>query len=294
MDVFVDKPLMAATLLLVSLPCLPTGQAQAAASQQKRVTQSEEAWAAATRQISIAPTAPERFPDRWYPVAGTLPEAPGPLTGKPYRAVEVTSYDSVDADGKPIRTESRTTKMRDSAGRERTDSISGSFSVGEVSYPLKDVTVSDPVAHCSFHWLVAVPAEVRAEYDDKVAFVSCAPRQVVYVDMDPFGLAYAHPGSGATILQGQVNGEHYIGLRYLNGMTQGSQSRVTGTETWYSTDLRLLLAYFDLKGDPEHGGTRIQTLTQNNLERVEPDSSLFYPPEGYRIQVQQSQTPSKP
>ena len=108
-----------------------------------------------------------------------------------------------------------------------------------------------------------------------------------------FGFVLTSPHEGSAAIHGTLNGEEYVGVRNTYSATGTDRFQTRGLETWYSTNLQLTLAVFELRGDPDHGGTRVQDLAQTGLKRVEPDPVLFYPPADYRIKVESAQVPQK-
>ncbi len=82
-----------------------------------------------------------------------------------------------------------------------------------------------------------------------------------------------------------INGLEAKGTRmtttYPVGRVGNDQPFTVTHETWMSTDLMIPVLQID--NDPRTG---VRTMELTNIERGEPDSSLFQPPEGYTIKDQ--------
>jgi hypothetical protein len=246
-----------------------------------------EGQAAAKKEVTIAPADSVRFPDRWYPSNGRA-MAIAPITGVPYSAVEVITYRDKTPDG-VIAHEQRTVKMRDSAGRERTESISGGGSVGGVAFKTRSVQVSDRVSHCAFHWS-AREASGDLPPQEKLALVDCGARTwtTIAFDVQAVNLRQIEllaPGTDSErlkLVKGVIDGMEYVGESVFH-VPQANEDFVPwGLETWFSPELHVQLRQFRV----DQNGVKVSTETESSLtdiKREEPDAALFYPPDTYTI-----------
>ena len=271
--------LLGAVYACIAMPDLARAQTAASAGSL------EQAVAAAPREVHVANPS-ERFPERWYPSdKASAAELPGPVAGAPYRAVEVTYY---AASTGVAAHQQREVRFRDSAGRERRESVSGGGTDNGKAYALRSVTVGDPVSHCSFSWTVrdgdAVPAE-----REPIAIVQCGPRSVTYVQFDIEAAIMksivAMPqeeGTKVTPLTGSFAGLPSTGLR-TERVLPGTSGDIEVSEMWISPYLHTIVKQTERTRSKLHGDTDGTSTTLGDVELKEPDEALFYPPAGYRI-----------
>lgn len=128
-----------------------------------------------------------------------------------------------------------------------------------------------------------MPREMR------VAFVTCAPRTLRYKEVDLLEIVLDAATDG-TVTQGdtttttehlaplQIDGLKITRLRVTNTrIDEHGQPKKQTDETWYSPELKELIRLGSEQDDYEG-------LT--DIRRKDPDPKLFYPPDGYDIQLQ--------
>ncbi len=236
--------------------------------------------------LHIAPEPSDRFPAKWYLRMGDGTDvAEAPVLERPYTAVVETMSPSLSTSGERARYIQHGFQARDRFGRERRESINGGITIGEESMVTKVVIVSDPVSHCAFHWIelvsdLVMPLEMRS------AFVTCAPRTLRFKEFNLFETLF---DDGAVTREDATTQSEHLPPLKIDGIDV-DRLRVTNTshdekgevkkwvsETWYSRDLRELIRL----GDEESG---YEMLTE--IKRTDSDPKLFYPPEGWKIEVQ--------
>jgi hypothetical protein len=195
-----------------------------------------------------------------------------PVTGAPFSAVEVTTHQQTLANGNVIQHQEQISVFRDSQGRVREETTR--TVPGGQSYTA--VTISDPVAR------------VVRRLNPQSKTVSEMP-----MHQPPAGGASARAvPQGARESSANVVKED-LGTQTVNGMT-ANWTRVTRTipagaignsqaiqivkETWVSTELQVPVSI--VTSDPRFG-TTVTELT--NINRTEPDASLFQVPAGYTV-----------
>lgn len=263
-----------------------------------------------------APSPSEKFPAEWYlaqdpyhpsPVAETT-SGSASSAGAPFIGTIVMSA-SLPGQTPRVAT-MREFTMRDSAGRLRTEEEFNDYGrpISNASQVMRQISVNDVVAHCSFDWV-----EPATKESDKRAIVQCFPRRVAsQVD----GVECKQPDSekgkrhdGPEIRQpdgmeskmtrqvpevlhdfpwetlqieplGQkiIAGLTAFGIRQTLINTQVNAGQPQVTEIWWSPKIKEILKATPI-GDTL--GRMATEMTDINLK--EPDPALFYPPIGYKI-----------
>jgi hypothetical protein len=221
--------------------------------------------------------------------AGTFLAAEPPATvGAPYSAEVVTASTTVFSDGNQIVRSKTLRCYRDSQGRTRVERTTGGFaqtSSGTEGVML--ITINDPV---SGQRIVLSP-------ERKIASVikmrsGAASTQPTDADMpEPFALMGLGMSIGAgrfteassnTVLLGQktINGLMASGTRVVRTIPSGvlgNKQPITSTvEEWVNPDLGVSV---QVTGTSSLGGQ--VSLNLQNVNRSEPDPSLFKVPAGY-------------
>jgi hypothetical protein len=235
--------------------------------------------------LHLAPPPSDRFPAKWYPRVGDGTDvAPAPVTDRPYTA----TYGKIA----PLTTETpdnRATEFqaRDRFGRTRNDGENGGMTIGEQRVKTKSVSVSDPVSHCQFDWTQPT-IDVEMPSTNRVAYVTCRPQAVRYKELDLFKVVMDGVPEGTTthgnttttiehLTPMKVDGLTILRLRVTNSqIDERGQMTKWSTETWYSPELEEVVR----RGSDEEGFVGL-----TNIERKDPDPKLFYPPDGYRIEL---------
>ncbi len=217
----------------------------------------------------------DRFPAKWYPGRGDGTDvAFAPVLERPYVAVS----------------ETKDLRARDKFGRTRTEAVTGGETVNGTSFKIKEVSVSDPVSHCQFHWMERVP-DRELPAGQRVAFVTCAPLTIRYKESDVYAFIRDNmPNEATTIGDTTTRVEHprdilVEGLTVQRMRVTNSKTEADGTvttnvnETWYSPRLRETIRL---------GGVEDGAMMLSRIEQKDPDPTLFYPPEGYEVEVQKA------
>lgn len=248
--------------------------------------------------IDTAPMLPDRFPASWYPTEDNVTHTLTVEKNLPYTATVVIT-DQYESDGKVITHKTSTLLARDSAGRRREEVESGGRvdAQGQM-IPTRAITVTDPVSHCDFRWV-----EPTIESEKPVALVKCLPRTVRYINQNTWADAWKslfvketkeqHAANGSALLSESLGTRtfgdaHAEGLRTTatNTDLQTGQVHRAVTEAWYASDINELvqLTFVDESGSGFLHNNQIPYIELTNIKRVEPASTLFYPPEGFEIQ----------
>jgi hypothetical protein len=223
-----------------------------------------------------------------------------PAAGAPYSAEEISSMVQTLADGTHITRTGPTRKLcRDSAGRTRTErplvgSVAGKQSV---DVPVI-VEITDPVEHVKYTLdtvnKVAHKQAMEARELQKIA----AGTALCATPVRPFSSAVARAGAAAA--PGRPSGDdapqfshEKLESRTMEGLlvegardttvyptgSQGNDRPITQvSESWRSPELKVMVLW--TSNDPRNG-ENTQKLT--NIDRSEPDPSLFVPPADYTV-----------
>ncbi len=221
--------------------------------------------------------------------------------GAPYSAEAVTERVQSLADGNRIVQTTTSTVARDSQGRVRRDESLAIALPGNNGDAPKLEMIDDPVA--GVHWTL--------DPQNKTAMKMPFPgKNVAFYDKMPpfppgpdrtFFFASGAPGSELTIQRAAklkaeagtnvsrvdlgtqtIEGVLAKGTRITRTLPAGAvgneQPLVITTETWYSPDLKVLV--MSKAEDPRMGTT---TYRLTNIQRSEPDASLFEVPSDYTV-----------
>jgi hypothetical protein len=232
--------------------------------------------------VDEAPPPSERFPAAWYS-SQEGDSTIAPVVGAPYTATMLLQNVMMPGGDKlQIKVEMVVRKMRDSAGRTRTEEAWESE--GSPNPPSTyQVEVNDTVRHCSFRWVE--PAE-RPE--DKVAIVNCLSRrlnleedgmmavygQVENIRQNKFSIQKKEP-----LGERQIEGLKVFGMRETKTVldSRGNPVRTMGGDAWWSPELHEIVETRSI-GEPQ-----LPNLELKDVKREEPPAALFYPPAGFKI-----------
>lgn len=214
------------------------------------------------------------------------PGGPGvgrPVTGAPYSALEVTTEQQTLAGGNTIQRENRTTIHRDGQGRVRmeTEMVRPDGANGQTR--TKRITIHDPVG--GFVHELDPQTKVANSMQTRLGNRQGGMRP---------GNPGNSPGPRGPNRQADPNVQtEDLGTQSINGVL-ATGTRMTRTipagaignaqplqtihERWVSTDLQVPVM---VKTTDPRFGTRVTQLT--NINRVEPDASLFQVPSDYTV-----------
>jgi hypothetical protein len=221
------------------------------------------------------------FPTFVAPTGSPPPFKMKCVTGKPYSFESKTSISRRLADGTWTTTVLKERKMRDSEGRERTERTNGSGRPPAVS--LTDPAAQTIVSLILFnktaivmHISLPKPPTPEQEARSAEARANAARYRAVHPSNDTTALPTR------TIAGISAEGERRIITLHAATLSNGDPVRVV-EETWTSSDLGIPLA--STSDDPR--GSKI-TMTVTDLQRTEPDPSLFKIPPDYQITERQN------
>ena len=214
------------------------------------------------------------------------------VSGAPFSAVAVSETTQTLADGNHISRKTQSNVYRDSQGRVRRESTLLAIGALASSEQTKSfVSINDPVAGTHY---VLHPDTKTAEQ---------LPRPG---EMKTFSTS---DGGFAAVIKGQIEGKvkahmeqamaegsltkEDLGTQTMDGVSAqgtrlthvipageiGNEKPITVVrEVWYSNDLQMVV--MSKRSDPRFGDT---TYTLTNLQRSEPDASLFKVPSDYTV-----------
>jgi len=219
------------------------------------------------------------------------------VTGAPYSAVEVTTEQQALAGGNQIQRQHQTTIYRDGQGRMRLETEVTRPNGSGVQTQSRRVTISDPVAGY-VHELDpqnktadSMPTRGGGPGGRGRIPNGNAPQPNI---AGPAGNGRGMRNPNNTTRQADPNVQtESLGTQTINGVT-ATGTRVTRTipagsignaqtmqvihETWISDDLQVPIM---VKTTDPRFGTRVTQLT--NIQRGEPDSTLFQVPADYTV-----------
>jgi hypothetical protein len=238
-----------------------------------------------------APPPSARFPAAWYPPPGNTTYTADVVTGAPYVATLVTTYHALNPTTKePITQIASTLQARDSKGRKHEEEDSSYRDSSGVTIHRREITVYDPVSHCTFTW-----EEPWTAVGKPIASVACMPLTMHYTSFNVWASSFAQPPEvhrmnevffSEPIGKRDFGGVQADGIRRTNTITSanGTPTRSGVFELWYSADLKEMI---EMKEVPDPRTFQMSAFPDRELaeiRRIEPDPALFYPPPGYTIE----------
>jgi len=249
-----------------------------------------------SRAVGAQDAPPPPGPNVFYRAAGPAPRPGGPddavvflgfeeglggktVTGSPFSASFSNETKQVLADGNQIQRSSTGTVARDGQGRTRRDMILPAMGLLAGSNPVSPhvVMINDPIAG----------AQYVLEVDQKIAR-KMQLRQ---------GGKHERGAAGNVTVRRQADLSHVttasLGSQTINGvLAEGTRTTrtipagaigntnpiVITVERWYSSDLQTVVMM--KRSDPRMGETTFQL---TNIQRQEPDVSLFQVPADYTV-----------
>lgn len=216
------------------------------------------------------------------------PEMGRTVTNAPYSAMEVRTEQQVLAGGNTIQRQTQTTIHRDTAGRVRTESeTSRQTANGMVTS--KRITIHDPVAGM-MHELDATNKTARSmqvrgpmRQGMNAGTSTDSPRVRTPNGPGPRGTRPVDPNVKTEDLGTQmINGVSATGTRMTRTIPAGTIGNAAPIETiherWVSADLGVPVMVKTT--DPRFGTT---TTELRNINRAEPDATLFTVPSDYTV-----------
>lgn len=224
------------------------------------------------------------------------------VTGQPYSAQAVTNTTQTLADGNTIASTSASMIYRDSQGRERREMPLPN--IGPLSAQggaVQTIMISDPVAGVNYMLNPGAKTAVKMPAPPPLPSGSGIGGNVTFRAIGPPGGMAA--GSGPVMIYKKANGADAAGLPTPNmeqlgtltiagvetvgtrttftipaGQIGNAQPIQTVSERWYSPDLQVTVR--SKHTDPRMGETDYNL---TNINRNEPDASLFQVPADYTV-----------
>jgi len=275
--------------------------------------------ACAVGQVTTSGPGPERTvtirtggpPEAGFAISGVTGAMMGPagkIAGAPYSAEVVTQRLQILADGNRIEQTTTGSVARDGQGRVRRDEALPALPGGNGEGPHL-IMIDDPVGQV--HWTLDAQTKTATKMPMppgkpggmfSVA-LPAAPMPMTAGTKAYFSTTSAVPGMpfATTMKMGPAEGAKTdLGTQPVEGVpAQGTRITrtieagqmgnalpiVITTETWYSPELKVLVT--SKSSDPRIGDT---TYKLTNIQRAEPDPSLFQVPADYTIHDQPENT----
>jgi hypothetical protein len=252
--------------------------------------------AAASAQTSGPPPPPPGPGHNMFYVRTFRMEDNKVVTGSPYSADSTTETTQALSDGNRIVRKETAKVYRDSMGRTRRDLAVNAIGPWSSGAPMQMTNIFDPVA--GVHYMLNV--------QEKKAFKMLAPPKPPAGDVGMMstdrifvaGGGMTGPGPGMTIMEKDTGignrTETPLGTQEIEGIqAQGTRTEETipagkignekpiviTNERWYSPDLQVDVL---LKHNDPRTGEVVYQLT--NINRQEPDASLFQVPADYAVE----------
>jgi hypothetical protein len=196
----------------------------------------------------------------------------GPVKGKPVSGKEIRCSTQTLSDGTLVTHSDTSYFFRDAKGRMRAESP-------------QTIEIIDPVAQVQYEVNRVERTYRRFNVGSEPAFISMAVSGKSYsthVSSDPPRPGMAPVGPAASLGRQEVNGVMAVGSRVTIVIPAGSfgndRDVKVVNERWYSDELQVLIK--SVNNDPRFG---INTYELTEINRAEPDRSLFDPPAGYTL-----------
>jgi hypothetical protein len=199
------------------------------------------------------------------------------VTGQPYSADQTNDHFQTLIDGTHLIQHVATAKVyRDSAGRFRIDRTEG---IAPPLYITKEIF--DPAAGIQYNLDATRPIARKSQFRE--TFTGLTPSIGCPADLSAYTVPAFHSETACTALgTKKIDGLDAVGARIITVIPIGAMGNdkpiSSVTEIWVSPELKVVL--LQTVSDPRNGDLT-QKLT--NISRKEPDTSLFRPPDDYRI-----------
>jgi hypothetical protein len=210
------------------------------------------------------------------------------VTGAPFSGQEVTTVQQALANGNVIQRQTTINIYRDSQGRVRTEETVARMAPGATTGTSRTmIRITDPVAGT----ISEVDTDHKVVHQTKMR--QPPANQTANAGRNPNGRPRNMARPGATqdpnvktedLGSQSMSGVIASGTRITRTIPSGSIGNAlpiqTVHERWMSADLKVPI--MEKTTDPRFG-TTVRQLT--NVNRSEPDASLFQPPAGYTVQT---------
>lgn len=201
------------------------------------------------------------------------------VTGAPFSAVAVSETTQTLADGNHISRKTQTNLFRDSQGRMRKEmTLSGFGPLATSGKPKSFVVINDPVAGTNF---ILHPDQKTAEQLGKPfgRTKEAMKNRMGHRHQEEIASGNLKKEDLGTQTIAGVNAQGTRVMRTIPAGQIGNEKPITVVrETWYSNDLQTIV--MSKRSDPWSGET---TYTLTNIQRAEPNASLFAVPSDYTV-----------
>jgi hypothetical protein len=204
------------------------------------------------------------------------------VTGAPFSAVAVSETTQTLADGNHITRKTQTNIFRDSQGRIRREvTLSGFGPMASSEQPKSFVVINDPVAGATF---MLHPDQKTAEKMGRPFARMNGPMNRAMRDKAEFrkeeqsGPNLKREDLGTQTIAGVTAQGTRVTKTIPAGQIGNEKPIIIVREVWYSNDLQAPV--MSKHSDPWSGET---TYTLTNIQRSEPDASLFAVPSDYTV-----------
>jgi hypothetical protein len=204
------------------------------------------------------------------------------VTGEPYSAQAVTVTTETLPNGTHITHQTTASIARDSEGRTmRSQTFNGPGTAGSSTTGATVVSIFDPVANQRIEYnsktmtarVFVLPQKSTSSEGSSVKGNASGPRG----HFNSKNVTVQSTSLGTQTISG-VSAEGTQTTRTIAAGTMGNdQALVSTDERWYSSDLQIVVQ--STRTDPRFGQT---TYTVSNIQRAEPNASLFQVPAGYQ------------
>ena len=219
----------------------------------------------------------------------------GGVANKPYSATVKSTVVQKLADGTTITRVNTTKEARDSEGRTMHQT---SFDVPNGEPAMVNTSVFDPVSHTMTHWMSQSKQATVFHMPDPKSVATNPPAQKTVPAGGQSGPAAGQSQSATAARLARIRNRQreQLGGKTIAGVyAEGTRITMTTpegavgndrpfstvSETWRSPELDVIL--LSVNEDPRTG-TRTREVT--DLDRAEPDPSVFQVPEGYTVKDQ--------
>jgi len=231
-------------------------------------------------------------------VGGMMMAIGGNFKDMPFTGTVKSTFEQKLADGNAIHSVTHSREARDSAGRTVTEMAEGCMRGADGQMHQRfNVNVFDPVARTSMNWQVGddnQPKVVHVFHQPDLPAQATKPRELSAAEQEQrrkmMDAAREQQKDYRTEDLGtkDFNGVSAHGARTTRTIPAGQEGNdqplVVINENWRSKELGLTV--MTINDDPRHGRTVSE---YEELNRGEPDPSVFAAPEGYTVEEQRPQ-----
>jgi hypothetical protein len=202
------------------------------------------------------------------------------VTGAPFSATATSETVQILQDGNRISRKTQTLLFRDSQGRFRKEATIQGFGPLASGQPRTFIILRDPVAGTAF--ALEPERKIARQLPNSLGRIADGVRSKLKEKMKD-RIAAAEAGVQTEDLGKQtISGVIAQGTRHTRTIPAGQIGNDKPinivSETWFSTDLQMVI--MSKRSDPRFGET---TYTVSNIQRKEPDASLFSVPSDYTV-----------